>query len=200
MENETGVGRDWSRSYWISCRPRFRWAIRFAITRYRLTAYKCEMFSLKNNTCVWSSIDRRLFKCVNQSRACDPKSLATPGFRHYVPGNQRDTETTAFFCIFFVFMNIFHRLLMKPGTSRVYFLYAHVSPTHPHTHTQAGTCKTLTSRVIGARCVGVRARVCVSMGVWFLISEQTQMGRRNRHGLSHWSSRSRAFLFLRFTR
>jgi len=92
------------------------------------------------------------------------------------------------------------RLLMKPGTSRVYFLYAHVSPTHPHTHTQAGTCKTLTSRVIGARCVGVRARVCVSMGVWFLISEQTQMGRRNRHGLSHWSSRSRAFLFLRFTR
>ena len=27
------------------------------------------MFSLKNNICVWSSIDRRFFKCVNQSSA-----------------------------------------------------------------------------------------------------------------------------------
>jgi len=132
MENETGVGRDWSRSYWISCRPRFRWAIRFAITRYRLTAYKCEMFSLKNNTCVWSSIDRRLFKCVNQSRACDPKSLATPGFRHYVPGNQRDTETTAFFAsslyswIFFIdyWWSLEHH---------VYIFSMHMY--HLHTHT-----------------------------------------------------------------
>ena len=29
--------------------------------------YKCEIFLLKNNICVWSSIDRRFFKCVNQS-------------------------------------------------------------------------------------------------------------------------------------
>ena len=34
-----------------------------------LIAYKFKIFSLKNNICVWSSIDRRLFKCVNQSSA-----------------------------------------------------------------------------------------------------------------------------------
>ena len=40
-----------------------------------LTAYKCEMFSLKNNICVWSSIERRFLKCVNQSSAISVSRL-----------------------------------------------------------------------------------------------------------------------------
>ncbi len=55
------VAKDWSRSYWIYCWPRFRWAFR---SIQWLTAYKCKMFSLKNNISVWSSIDRRFFKLI----------------------------------------------------------------------------------------------------------------------------------------
>ena len=57
------VGRDRSRSHWIYRQPRFSELSEL----YKLTIYKCEIFSLKNNICVWSSIDRRFFKCLNQS-------------------------------------------------------------------------------------------------------------------------------------
>ena len=38
------------------------------------------MFSLKNNICVWSSIDCRFFKCVNQSSAISVFSFDTNFF------------------------------------------------------------------------------------------------------------------------
>ena len=42
---------------------------------YCLILNKCEMFSLKSIICVWSSMDRKFFKCVNQSSAISVSRL-----------------------------------------------------------------------------------------------------------------------------
>ena len=38
------------------------------------------MFSLKNSICVWSSIDRRFFKCINQSSAISVSHFINQSF------------------------------------------------------------------------------------------------------------------------
>ena len=42
---------------------------------YRLTLYQCEMFSLKNNICVWSSLYHRFFKCVKPKQRSVSRSI-----------------------------------------------------------------------------------------------------------------------------